>query len=82
MSNITAINKMEDKRENMFSMSTQVSAKKADDKSTKSVICAEKVNVFYGNTQALFDVSIGVQDQKITALIGPSGCGNQLFCVV
>jgi len=43
------------------------------------VMRAESVNVFYGKTQALHDVSIDIQQQKITALIGPSGCGKSTF---
>jgi phosphate transport system ATP-binding protein len=34
------------------------------------------LNFFYGDFQALFDVSIPFQDKAITALIGPSGCGK------
>jgi phosphate transport system ATP-binding protein len=43
------------------------------------VMRADNVNVFYDKTQALFDVSIEVEEQKITALIGPSGCGKSTF---
>jgi len=34
------------------------------------------VNIYYGSHQALFDVSIDVPPNAITALIGPSGCGK------
>jgi phosphate transport system ATP-binding protein len=37
------------------------------------------VNVFYGEKQALFDVSISCPDRAVTALIGPSGCGKSTF---
>lgn len=40
---------------------------------------AEKVNVFYGNKQALFDVTVDVPDRAVTAFIGPSGCGKSTF---
>ena len=43
------------------------------------VMRAESVNVFYGKTQALHDVSIDIKEQQITALIGPSGCGKSTF---
>jgi phosphate transport system ATP-binding protein len=37
------------------------------------------VNVFYGEKQALYDVSLDVRDRSVTALIGPSGCGKSTF---
>jgi len=33
-------------------------------------------NLWYGKSQALFDVSMAVQKGLVTALIGPSGCGK------
>ncbi|GGA57293.1 phosphate ABC transporter ATP-binding protein PstB [Pelagibacterium lentulum] len=33
-------------------------------------------NLWYGKSQALFDVSLGVQTGLVTAMIGPSGCGK------
>jgi phosphate transport system ATP-binding protein len=36
----------------------------------------ENLNVYYGNFQALRNVSVGIQSKQITALIGPSGCGK------
>ncbi len=40
---------------------------------------ARDVSVFYGEKQALFDVSLDVPDKSVTALIGPSGCGKSTF---
>ncbi len=34
------------------------------------------LNLWYGEKQALFDVSMPIRKNKITALIGPSGCGK------
>jgi len=34
------------------------------------------LNLWYGDKQALFDVTMGVPKNKVTALIGPSGCGK------
>jgi len=34
------------------------------------------LNVWYGDRQALKDVSLDIPDRKITAIIGPSGCGK------
>lgn len=39
----------------------------------------DKVSVFYGQKQALFDVDLDVRDRQVTALIGPSGCGKSTF---
>ncbi|MDP2120975.1 MAG: phosphate ABC transporter ATP-binding protein PstB [Hoeflea sp.] len=38
-----------------------------------------KVNVFYGEKQALFDVDLDVPGNAVMALIGPSGCGKSTF---
>jgi len=42
-------------------------------------IAARDVSVFYGEKQALFDVSLDIADKTVTALIGPSGCGKSTF---
>src|SRR4249920_2973120 len=39
----------------------------------------DKVAVFYGEKQALFDVNLDVRENQVTALIGPSGCGKSTF---
>ena len=36
----------------------------------------EGVNAYYGQTQAVKDVSIGFRPNEVTAIIGPSGCGK------
>ena len=40
---------------------------------------ARNVSVFYGDKQALKDVSIDIHDDRVTAFIGPSGCGKSTF---
>ena len=42
----------------------------------KTHISVQNLNVFYGNEQALKDISVDIPDKKITAIIGPSGCGK------
>ena len=37
------------------------------------------INVFYGDKQAIYDVSLQIADRSVTALIGPSGCGKSTF---
>jgi phosphate transport system ATP-binding protein len=37
------------------------------------------LNFFYGTHQVLYDISLDIQANGITALIGPSGCGKSTF---
>ena len=39
----------------------------------------KNLNFFYGEKQALFDVSMTVAERSVTAFIGPSGCGKSTF---
>jgi phosphate transport system ATP-binding protein len=39
----------------------------------------EKMNFFYGQVQALHDITIALPEKKVTAFIGPSGCGKSTF---
>ena len=47
--------------------------------SSEPKMSAEGVSVFYGDKQALKDVSIRIFDDLVTAFIGPSGCGKSTF---
>ena len=42
----------------------------------KTHISVKDLNVWYGQHQALNNVTIDIPDKKITAIIGPSGCGK------
>lgn len=42
----------------------------------KIAIEVEKLNLFYGDKQALFDIDLEIPEKKVTAFIGPSGCGK------
>ena len=42
-------------------------------------ITTEKLNLWYGTFQALFDVDLKIRKNHITSLIGPSGCGKSTF---
>ena len=42
-------------------------------------IQVEHLDFFYGKTQALSDITMAIDELKITALIGPSGCGKSTF---
>ena len=39
-------------------------------------VVIDKLNLFYGSNQALFNVSLNIPSRQVTALIGPSGCGK------
>ncbi|PZX17557.1 phosphate ABC transporter ATP-binding protein (PhoT family) [Palleronia aestuarii] len=42
-------------------------------------ISARGVQVWYGDTHAIKDVSVEIADKTVTAFIGPSGCGKSTF---
>lgn len=44
-----------------------------------SKLDVNNLNFFYGEKQALFDVSMTVPERSVTAFIGPSGCGKSTF---
>ncbi len=43
------------------------------------VVVCKNVNVFYGDKQAINDISLDIMPKTITAFIGPSGCGKSTF---
>ncbi len=46
---------------------------------TETKLRVEDFSVFYGDFQALGDVSIEIPAHQVTAIIGPSGCGKSTF---
>ena len=42
----------------------------------KTHVSVKNLNVFYGNEQALKNITVDIPDKKITIIIGPSGCGK------
>ncbi len=49
------------------------------DQITDSKFSARGVSVHYGDTRAIDDVAIDIDDHTVTAFIGPSGCGKSTF---
>jgi len=39
-------------------------------------MCTKKLNFYYGESQALHEISLDFYANQVTALIGPSGCGK------
>jgi phosphate transport system ATP-binding protein len=45
----------------------------------KMEIESRGLNLWYGDAQALKDITIAMPENKVTAIIGPSGCGKSTF---
>ena len=63
---------------------SQIAVKAADAADPATHSTPAKINVrdlsfFYGETQALTDISIAIPSHQVTAFIGPSGCGKSTF---
>ncbi|MDR1087599.1 MAG: ATP-binding cassette domain-containing protein, partial [Endomicrobium sp.] len=41
-----------------------------------SIIEIKKFNLYYSDFHALKDISINIEEKRVTAMIGPSGCGK------
>jgi phosphate transport system ATP-binding protein len=42
-------------------------------------ISVRNLDLFYGEKQALYSISLDIHENEVTALIGPSGCGKSTF---
>lgn len=68
-----------------MNMNLQVSEELVDDRPAHPPadgpikIKAQKVNVHYGEKQAIFDLNVDIPQHSVTAFIGPSGCGKSTF---
>lgn len=40
---------------------------------------SKNINFYYGENQALSDISLSMKENTVTALIGPSGCGKSTY---
>ena len=63
-------------------VSTSVSAGEESERAAKpdrTIVEARNVDVWYGDNQAIRDVSMSIPERKVTAMIGPSGCGKSTF---
>ncbi len=54
-------------------------SRQAVTESPEYAIQTEKLNLWYGTFQALFDIDLNIRHGMITSMIGPSGCGKSTF---
>ena len=47
-----------------------------DAKNPRECLKIDNLSLFYGEKQALFNVSMSIPEKRVTAFIGPSGCGK------
>ena len=40
------------------------------------IVKVSNLNLYYGETQALFEIDLRIPEHRVTAFIGPSGCGK------
>ena len=45
----------------------------------KTILSTRKLELYYGQTQALKGIDVDIPERNVTALIGPSGCGKSTF---
>ena len=62
-----------------MNIQTSLAANQATRPNTRPKMTGDKVCVFYGAKQALFDVDLEIEENRVTSLIGPSGCGKSTF---
>jgi phosphate transport system ATP-binding protein len=50
-----------------------------NDPGVRAKFTVRNLNFWYGDKQALFDISLTIAERSVMALIGPSGCGKSTF---
>jgi phosphate transport system ATP-binding protein len=58
---------------------TDLNAEKTPTGEKKFKMIAENVSVYYGDIQAIKNVTMKFKERTVTSLIGPSGCGKTTF---
>jgi phosphate transport system ATP-binding protein len=58
---------------------TMVPADLETDRLSQPKIIVNDLNLWYGEVQALYDITVSLPERKVSAFIGPSGCGKSTF---
>ena len=64
---------------NVEDFTATAKSKQAHNMPEMTKVDCKGIDVFYGEKQAIFDISMEIQDRAVTAFIGPSGCGKSTF---
>ena len=72
---------MTEERASPIRIQTEVSQKASEPLPAGSApaIVADKLNLSYGANHVLHDISMEIEERRVTAFIGPSGCGKSTF---
>ena len=72
---------MTDERASPLRIQTEVSANGSapSPEGVPPAIVAERLNLSYGANHVLHDISMNIEERRVTAFIGPSGCGKSTF---
>ncbi len=72
---------MTDERASPIRIQTEVSRNASEPSPAGAVpaIVADKLNLSYGANHVLHDISMEIEEKRVTAFIGPSGCGKSTF---
>ena len=72
---------MTEERASPIRIQTDVSRKAPETarETSAPAIVADKLNLSYGSNHVLHDISMEIEEKRVTAFIGPSGCGKSTF---
>jgi phosphate transport system ATP-binding protein len=65
--------------DSLITTEVQTTPRESAPPSAETVVATEDLDVYYGDDQAITDVSIEIPENRVTAMIGPSGCGKSTF---